>query len=272
MRITFSDVQRNITEIANRQEYTIDVIFELMAAYGRSTSSITKLRKGDLNLAQDKAHAVLQRNVVYFQVIRGPSSLPAEVERLERNPLTGRYNPRFLIATDLKRLAAKDTKKNNTLEIEWKDIDRSVDFFYGWTGDELISEKTEAVADRRAADKMKDLYYEVEKFNTKRFTEEGGRFHHELNVFFARLLFCFFAEDTGVFTKEDTNIFTNAIREYAQIDGSDLQDFLKTLFKALDTEDKSGYTSPFSRFPYVNGSLFDRNRHIEVPRFNAQGM
>jgi hypothetical protein len=116
MRINFSDVQRNVSEIANRQVYTSDVLYELMAAYGRSATSITKLRNGALSLAEDKASTVLQRGVVYFKVVTNFSSLPAEVEKLELDPLTQRYNPRFLIATDLKTFAAKDTKKGTHLK------------------------------------------------------------------------------------------------------------------------------------------------------------
>lgn len=270
MRISFSDVQRNISEIANRQEYTIDVLYELMAAYGRSASSITKLRNGTINLAEDKDNTVLQKGVVYFKAISDFESLPAEVEKLEQDPLTQRYNPRYLIATDFKTFAAKDVKKGNTLEIDWADIDRNVDFFYGWTGDEIIDEKTEAAADRRAADKMKELYQEVEKVNLGKFKNSKSKFRHHLNVFFTRLLFCFFAEDTRVFTKEDDNIFTNAIKDFTQADGSDLDTFLGTLFESLDEEDKSSYTSPYSKFPYVNGNLFDKSFGIEMPKFNAQ--
>jgi len=270
MRLTFAEVQRNVSEIANRQEYTIDVLYELMAAYGRSASSITKLRNGVINLADDKESTVLQRGVVYLKKVGSVESLPAEIEKLEQDPLTARYNPRFLIATDLKSFAAKDTKKGNTLEIAWEDIDRNVDFFYGWTGDEVTDEKTEAVADRRAADKMKELYYEIEKINRSKLAEKGNTFRHDLNVFFTRLLFCFFAEDTRVFSKEDTGIFTRAIKDYTQTDGSDLDEFLSTLFNALDSEDKSEFTSPFSNFPYVNGTLFDTKRNIAIPMFNAQ--
>lgn len=270
MRLSFSDVQRNVSEIANRQRYTIDVLYELMAAYGRSASSITKLRNGIINLADNKETTVLQRGVVYLKQVGVVDSFPAEVEKIEQNPLTARYNPRFLIATDFKTFAAKDTKKGTTLEISWEDIDRNVDFFYGWTGDEVTDEKTEAVADRRAADKMKELYYEIEKINRTKLAEKGSTFRHDLNVFFTRLLFCFFAEDTKVFSKENQSIFTGAIKEYTQTDGSDLDEFLSVLFNALDSEDKSGFTSPFSNFPYVNGTLFDTTRNIAIPKFNAQ--
>ena len=270
MRINFSDVQRNVSEIANRQVYTSDVLYELMAAYGRATASITKLRSGNLNLAEDKSTTVLQRGVVYFKVVPNAASLPAEVEKLEQDPLSQRYNPRFLIATDLKTFAAKDTKKGNTLEIAWENIDRNVDFFYGWTGDEVTDEKTEAAADRRAADKMKELYQELEKVNIDKFKAKSSDFRHHLNVFFTLLLFCFFAEDTRVFSKEDTYIFTGSIKDFTQPDGSDLDQFLSTLFESLDEEDKSKYTSPFSKFPYVNGKIFSKKFGIEIPKFNAQ--
>ena len=92
------------------------------------------------------------------------------------------------------------------------------DFFYGWTGDEVTSEKTEAVADRRAADKMKDLYAEIEKVNQEKLTDPKNTFRHDLNVFFSRLLFCFFAEDTKVFSKDEKTIFTSSIKDYTQTD------------------------------------------------------
>jgi len=270
MRLTFADAQRNVAEIANRESYSLDVIFELLAAYGRSASAITKLRSGTLNLALDKENEVLQRGVVYFKHISN-GNLLSVVDSLDQDPLVVRYNPRYLIATDYDQLVAKDTKKDTTLDIKLRDIDRNVDFFYGWTGDEVTSEKTEAVADRRAADKMKDLYAEIERVNQEKLADPKSTFRHDLNVFFSRLLFCFFAEDTKVFSKVEKTIFTNSIKDFTQTDGSDLDMFLNTLFNALDSGDKSNFTSPFSKFPYVNGTIFDTKKHnIAIPKFNAQ--
>ena len=270
MRLTFAEAQRNVAEIANRESYTKDVIFELLAAYGRSASAITKLRSGALNLAEDSKDDVLQRGVVYFKHV--PSgNLRSVIDSLDKDPLVVRYNPRYLIATDYDQLVAKDIKKDTTLDIKLRDIDRNVDFFYGWTGDEVTSEKTEAVADRRAADKMKDLYAEIERVNRDKLADPKSTFRHDLNVFFSRLLFCFFAEDTKVFSKTESSIFTSSIKDYTQTDGSDLDEFLRTLFDSLDTEDKTGFTSPYSKFPYVNGTIFDTKKHnIAIPKFNAQ--
>lgn len=268
MRISLSEVQRNISEIANRAEYTPDIIYELLAAYGRSRSAITQLQSGHLNKAET-SDAVLQKDVVYFRTFPKGTQLELQVQELFEDPLTERYKPRYLIATDLIELAAKDTVKGTTLTIKLADIDNDLDFFYAWTGDEVVDTKTEAVADRRAADKMNELYAEIEKENRDQFVSNPN-FRHELNVFFTRLLFCFFAEDTGIYQDKQ---FTNAIKTFTQLDGSDLSWFFGELFKALDTKDeeKSSIKSPFKEFPYVNGSIFNTSKHsIAIPKFSPQ--
>ncbi len=266
MKIALQQVQQNIGEIANRHEYTREVLYELLAAYGRSKSAITQLREGHLNKAEDE-NAVLQKDVVYFKTFTVGTQLEHEVIKLYEDPLTQRYNPRYLIATDLTNLAAKDSLKDTTLTIKLADIDDHLDFFYGWTGDEVVDTKTEAVADRRAADKMNELYVEIEKQNRAEFVS-NPKFRHELNVFFTRLLFCFFAEDTGIY--EDGQ-FTTAIKTFTQTDGSDLAWFFGELFTSLDTENKSELKSPFKEFPYVNGSIFNTKKHeIAIPKFSAQ--
>ncbi len=267
MKISYQQVEDNIASIANRETYISDFIYELLAAYGRSASAITQLRQGVLNKANEK-DSVLQKDVVYFKIYPAGTELIEKVDGIEKDPLTERYQPRYLIATDLKNIAAKDTKKGTTLAIKIADIDRQIAFFYGWTGNETTDDKHEGVADRRAADKMKELYAEIEKVNLVKFAKEDNNFRHELNVFFSRLLFCFFAEDTGLFEKKQ---FSNAIKEFTNIDGSDLNIFFTRLFKALDSEDKTDFSTPFSNYPYVNGTIFDVSRHsIAIPDFNAQ--
>jgi hypothetical protein len=268
MKITLEQVQNNIADIANRHEYGEDIIYELLAAYGRSKSAITQLREGHLNKAEDEG-SVLQKDVVYFRVLPKGTQLELQVQELFEDPLTERYKPRYLIATDLVELASKDTIKGTTLSIKLADIDNDLDFFYAWTGDEVVDPKTEAVADRRAADKMNELYVEIEKENRARFASSSS-FRHELNVFFTRLLFCFFAEDTGIYQDKQ---LTSAIKTFTQPDGSDLEWFFGELFKALDTKDdeKQSIKSPFKEFPYVNGSIFNTSKHsIAIPKFSPQ--
>lgn len=265
-KYTFDQVKRNVAEIANRDSYTKEFIFELMAAYGRATSAINQLKSGAIDKSTDP-NALLQKGVLYFKVFSQGTPLEEKVEEMGSESLFRRYEPRYIVATDLHHIVAKDAIKHTTLDIEIKDIDNEVAFFYGWTGNEINKGSAdESVADRRAADKMKDLYDEIERENIDSFKADPVGFRHDLNVFFSRLLFCFFAEDTGLFRPKQ---LTNSIKEYTETDGSNLDLFFKELFKSLDSEDKSGMTTPYSEFPYVNGSLFDTKEHnIAIPKFS----
>lgn len=265
-KYTFDQVKRNVAEIANRDSYTKEFIFELMAAYGRATSAINQLKSGAIDKSTDP-NALLQKGVLYFKVFPQGTPLEEKVEEMGSESLFRRYEPRYIVATDLHHIVAKDTIKRTTLDIEIKDIDNEVAFFYGWTGNEINKGSAdESVADRRAADKMKDLYDEIERENIDSFKAGPVGFRHDLNVFFSRLLFCFFAEDTGLFRPKQ---LTNSIKEYTEADGSNLDLFFKELFKSLDSEDKSGMTTPYSEFPYVNGSLFNTREHnITIPKFS----
>lgn len=265
-KYTFDQAKRNVAEIANRDSYTKEFIFELMAAYGRATSAINQLKSGAIDKSTDP-NALLQKGVLYFKVFPQGTLLEEKVEQMGSESLFRRYEPRYIVATDLHHIVAKDAIKHTTLDIEIKDIDNEVAFFYGWTGNEISKGSAdESVADRRAADKMKDLYDEIERENIDSFKADPVGFRHDLNVFFSRLLFCFFAEDTGLFRPKQ---LTNSIKEYTETDGSNLDLFFKELFKSLDSEDKSGMTTPYSEFPYVNGSLFDTKEHnIAIPKFS----
>ena len=264
-KFTFSQIEQNVAEIANRDSYTPDFLYELLAAYGRPLSSITMLKNGALNKAIEKDE-ILQKDVVYFKVVPKGTMLEAEV--LISNDLVKKYKPRYIIVTDLTDMAAKDLKKGDTLSIHIRDIDRNFTFFYGWSGNEKIEEKEESELDRRAADCMKDLYDAIEHDNEKKILDKDLNFRHNLNLFFSRLLFCFFAEDTGLFQK---NLFSDSVKNFTETDGSDTKAFLERVFDALDTADKSAMGQPFSDFPYVDGSIFDsKYNKIEVPVFGPE--
>lgn len=268
MKIALQQVQQNIGEIANRHEYTRDILYELLAAYGRSKSAITQLREGHLNKAEDES-AVLQKDVVYFKTFTVGTQLEQEVIKLYEDPLTQRYNPRYLIATDLVDIAVKDNLIGTQKFFKLADIDNHLELLYGWTGDEITKPGEDTPANRQAAEKMNELYLEIEKQNRLEFTT-NPTFRHELNTFFTRLLFCYFAEDTGIY---ENGQFTSAIKTYTQTDGSDLSWFFGELFSALDTKPEDNYAlkSPFKEFPYVNGSIFNTTKHsIAIPKFSAQ--
>ena len=263
MRLNLKAVEERVAPLGSRESYDREFIFELLLAYGRSQGNVTRLRNGSLNVANDKDHEVAQKNVVYFHETTGDPL--AVIEGLRTSPTVIRYNTRFVIATNYEELAAVDTKTSETLLVPIRDIDKHFTFFLPWAGMEKAQYVAEAHADVKAAERMGKLFDELLAANPGMLGAPSGR--HALNVFFTRLLFCFFAEDTGIFSN---NQFTNAVGSHTQADGSDVADFLTSLFKVLDTSDYADKPAHLANFPYVNGRLFTVTPDHVVPEFTKK--
>ncbi|TWS20938.1 class I SAM-dependent DNA methyltransferase [Tsukamurella asaccharolytica] len=259
-RLNLKTVEERVAPLGGRASYDREFIFDLLLAYGKPQSAVTRLRKGSLNVADDLETEVAQKNVVYFKETSGDPL--AVVDELRTSPTVVRYRTRFVIVTDYAELLAVDTKTGENLMIPIRDIDKHFTFFLPWAGMEKAQYVTEAHADVKAAERMGKLFDELLAANPGLMDAEHDR--HGLNVFFARLLFCFFAEDTEIFAEGQ---FTNAIGSHTQPDGSDVDEFLAALFTALDTEDASENPTYLAAFPYVNGRLFTMDAAQTVPRF-----
>ncbi len=263
VKLNLKTIQERVAPLGGRESYDREIIFELLLAYGRSQANITRLRNGFLNIADDKTCEVAQKNVVYFHETTGDPL--AVIEALRTAPAVVRYNTRFVIVTDYTELIAVDTKTGENLIIPIRDIDKHFTFFLPWANMEKAQYVAEAHADVKAAERMGKLFDELLAANPHLLTAPTGR--HSLHVFFTRLLFCFFAEDTGIFAEGH---FTNAVGSHTQPDGSDVAEFLTTVFDALDTEHASDKPVHLSAFPYVNGRLFTVAPDQVVPTFTKK--
>lgn len=263
VKLNLKAVEERVAPLGGQETYTREFIFDLLAAYGRAQGNITRLRNGSLNVAEDPATEVAQKNVIYFkETTKDPLTV---IEELRTSPRVVRYNTRFVIVTDFAELVAIDTKTNETLMIPIREIDQHFTFFLPWAGMEKAQYVAEAHADVKAAERMGKLFDELLQANPGLFDDPTGR--HALNTFFTRLLFCFFAEDTGIFTE---NQFTNAVGSHTQADGSDVAEFLTDLFTALDTQFASAKPAHLAAFPYVNGRLFQITAEQTVPQFTKK--
>ncbi|ANP73544.1 DNA methyltransferase [Cryobacterium arcticum] len=263
VKLNLKAVQERVALLGGRETYDRDFIFELLLAYGRSQGNVTRLRNGSLNVAEDKATDVAQKNVVYFHETTGDPL--ASFESLRTSPAIVRFNTRFVIVTDYTELIAVDTKTGENLMISIRDIDKHSTFFLPWAGMEKAQYVAEAHADVKAAERMGKLFDELLSANPHLLNQTNGR--HSLNVFFTRLLFCFFAEDTGIFAEGQ---FTNSVGSHTQSDGSDVAGFLTTVFTALDTEHANDKPAHLAAFPYVNGRLFTMTTDHVVPEFTKK--
>lgn len=262
VKLNFRAVEERVSPLGGRESYDREFIFDLLRAYGRSQSNVTRLRNGHLNVADDPSVEVAQKNVVYFRETAGdPLAL---IDQLRTSPTVVRYNTRFVIVTDYTELLAVDTKTGESLMFPIREIEKHFTFFLPWAGMEKAQYVAEAHADVKAADRMGKLFDELLAANPAFRTPDG---RHALNVFFTRLLFCFFAEDTGIF---EDNQFTNAVGSHTQLDGSDTADFLTAVFTALDTPETVDRPAHLKNFPYVNGRLFTMQRGHVVPAFTKK--
>ena len=228
-------------------------IFDLLLAYDQPKATITRLKKGTLNQGEYKGE-ILWKKKLYFYA-ETESDLHATIEEVRTNAKVTRQDPRFLIVTDYKQFLAVDTKTDDTLDIEIKDLSKNADFFLPLAGMEKAQYKSEAIADIRAAEKMGKLYDLILHNNPPK--NDSDR--HALNIFLSRLLFCFFAEDTEIFEQD---LFTNSVASHTSDDGSDLQAYLQRLFTVLNTEDTSKYPQFLQEFPYVNAVSYT---HLTLP-------
>lgn len=270
MRLSYKEIESGVSALADQSSYDREFIFDLLLAYGRSPSNVSRLRSSavsSLNVASDPATEVAQKNILYFKEFPELSEeeLIAAIEELSVTSTVVRFSTRFVIVTDYRLMLAKDVKTGETLITEIEKISDHFTFFLPWAGMEKTQYAAESHADVAAAERMAKLFDELVKQNPE--TTETIQGRHSLNTFFTRILFCFFAEDTGIFEEGQ---FTVAIESLTQPDGSDLKDFLEDLFSALDTEDEAVKPQYLAGFPYVNGRLFAAKSDLSVPVFNKK--
>lgn len=234
-------------------------IYDLLIAYNLPKASITRLKKGDYNLSQNEGEVLWKRKLFFKKESGG--DLHLLIDKLKKDSVISRQQPRFIIVTDFITLLALDTQTGDTLDIKMGKLASHYDFFLPWAGREKTQQISETLADIKAAERMGWLYDIILEENPRETDAE----RHNLNVFLSRLLFCFFGEDTGIFSDGQ---FTNAVASHTDADGSDLQPCLQKLFQVLSTEDRAGYPQFLQNFPYVNGGLFEKE--YPVPRFGAK--
>lgn len=234
-------------------------IYDLLTAYGLPKASISRLRKGDYNLAKMSGE-ILWKKQLFFRAEK-IADLHVLIDTIQNDASILKQKPRFIIVTDFQTFLAVDTQTKDTLDISFRELAKYYDFFLPWAGMEKTEYISQNPADRKAAERMGRLYDIIREDNPM--LTEADR--HALNVFLSRLLFCFFAEDTDIFAK---NQFTNGLASHTQADGSDLQAYLQRLFRVLNAEKRSEFPHFLQAFPYVNGGLFANES--PVPKLNAK--
>jgi hypothetical protein len=256
-----------ITELENRlKKITEDInketfIYDLLLAYDFPKATISRIKSGDLNISK-KPNEILLKKKLLFKSIRN-EDLHDVIDELSNDKQIAKHQPRFIIVTDFNLFLSLDTKTKDTLDIPIGELDKNTNFYFPWIGKEKTKIQNESLIDIKAATKMGQLYDSIIQENKHLISSKESR--HELNIFFARLLFCLFSEDTGIFKDA---IFINYLASQSSEDGSDLKICLQEIFSTLNTKDNSAKSKYLQDFPYVNGGLFKDD--TEIPYFSRK--
>lgn len=256
--MSYAEVAENVKTLMGEAPDSSEFPFAFLLAYGTPKASIARLRMGDMNLAKEPG-ALLMKKKIFFKAAEG--DLFMVLDAMKSDKATRVHDPRFLLVTDYQQILAWDRKHEESLDCKWSEFPAHFDFFFPLAGFEKQRFSNESPADRKAAERMAKLFDAIKAHNPE-FIERNP---HAMNVFLARLLFCFFAEDTGIFGE---NAVTNSIASHTSPDASDLHDFFVRLFDILDRKSREGLPQHLKNFPYVNGGLF--KDHFPIPEFSMK--
>lgn len=230
-------------------------IFNFLSLYDFPKATITKLEKGVNNVSKNKNEIHLKAKLFFKRV---EDDILKNYTEIENDLAEIKTKPRYIILTDFKKLLAKDTKTQESLDIDFRELPIYYSFFLAWNGIEKIDYEKENPLDIKAAERFSKIYDELIKNNI-------DIDNKSLNLFLIRVIFCLFAEDTEMFEKAS---FTNDLKTLTSTDGSDFNDIIALIFEKLSKLDMNVKYEYLKKYPYVNGNLFSEE-HKKI-HFNSK--
>lgn len=254
--LSYQDIESALTVFKENDVVAGEVGYEILKAFGKGEADIRRYRDGKGVLA--RYDGLLIKGLFGYKSVSTTTSLTATLEEMKQDPQVIKAAPKIVAVSDGETILAYDMRERESYENPLNRLYCDFAFFYPLCGVERFTNVDESPADVKAAEKLAKLHDELRAYN-----EFSSRSElHDLNIFIARLLFCFFAEDTGIF---EDNLFTGSVVRYTKEDGSDLADYLDAAFNVMDMRLRNEDTLKIiSQFPYVNGGLFAK--HIQIPK------
>ena len=173
--------------------------------------------------------------------------------------LPERDRPRYLLVSDFRTFELHDLDERESAAFALADLPQHVERFGFFLGRQKRTFKDQDPVNIRASELMGRLHDEL---------KDAGYTGHDLELFLVRTVFCLFADDTGIFEPRD--IFLEFLETRTRPDGLDLGPLLSQLFQVLNTPDNrrpATLDEDLTRFPYINGSLFQDP--ILIPSFTG---
>ena len=261
-QLSYKEIEERLRQLKENTLPADEIGYSLLYAFGKGERDIARMREGKGIIKTFEPGLLIKGEFCYRATTT--LRLVAELEELKADSSVRKAAPKIIAVSDGKTIRAYDLRQQESFEQQIDRLYCDFEFFYPLAGVERIEYVEESPADIKAAEKLAKLHDEIRAYNE--FTSDSDL--HDLNIFIARLLFCFFAEDTGIF---EPAIFTDTIKRYTLDDGSDLNQFLDDAFFAMATEEKrrpADLPSFIRQFPFVSGGLF--TKLIQLPQLSAR--
>ncbi len=261
-QLSYKEIEERLRQLKEHTLPADEIGYSLLYAFGKGERDIARMREGKGIIKTFNPGLLIKGEFCYRATTT--LRLVAELEELKTDIAVRKAAPKIIAVSDGKTIRAYDLRQQESFEQQVDRLYCDFEFFYPLAGVERIEYVEESPADIKAAEKLAKLHDEIRAYNE--FTSDSDL--HDLNIFIARLLFCFFAEDTGIF---EPAIFTDTIKRYTLDDGSDLNQFLDDAFLAMSVEEKlrpADFPSFIRQFPFVSGGLF--TKLIQLPQLSAR--
>ena len=261
-QLSYKEIEEHLRQLKEHTLPADEIGYSLLYAFGKGERDIVRMREGKGIIKTFEPGLLIKGEFCYRATTT--LRLVAALEELKADTAVRKAAPKIIAVSDGKTIRAYDLRQQESFEQQIDRLYCDFEFFYPLAGVERIEYVEESPADIKAAEKLAKLHDEIRAYNE--FTSDSDL--HDLNIFIARLLFCFFAEDTGIF---EPSIFTGTIKQYTLDDGSDLNQFLDDAFFAMATEEKhrpADLPSFIRQFPFVRGGLF--TKLIQLPQLSAR--
>lgn len=261
-QLSYKEIEDRLRLLKDDSISADEIGYSLLYAFGKGEREIARMREGKGIIKTFDPGLLIKGEFCYRATTT--LRLVAELEELKADTTIRKAAPKIIAVSDGQTIRAFDTRQRESFEQQVDRLYCDFEFFYPLAGVERIEYVEESPADIKAAEKLAKLHDEIRAYNE--FTSDSDL--HDLNIFIARLLFCFFAEDTGIF---EPNIFTDTIKRYTLDDGSDLNQFLDDAFLAMAMERKNrpeDLPTFINQFPFVSGGLF--SKIIILPQLSAR--
>lgn len=173
--------------------------------------------------------------------------------------------PRWIVTCNFKSFKVYDMEQPQAepMEILLDNLEREFYLLKFLVDDGTILLRREKEISIKAGELIGKLYNELHQQYHNPDTPQAL---HSLNVLCIRLVFCLFAEKSLLFG-DSRSAFYDYLKAYKP---SQMRKAIQELFDVLDTEENERdpyLEDSLSKFPYVNGGLFNKEEQLEIPQF-----